>query len=160
MTAKVSFKEPASLPVPRSSAAHVSLSSNLQLSKNRRPKAVTKTRSKLAPRTQTSNPPIRLSFFRTRDFVASSAAALVSEWAYRTNPFSKSTALLEKNHFSFKSLFLQMKFRTVLKCGRFPDSDRPDRAGEVNILRLFAGKTALSSPAPRHDHNLLVLRDT
>ncbi|WP_125461077.1 hypothetical protein [Rhizobium phaseoli] len=56
-------------------------------------KAVTKTRSKLAPRTQTSNPPIRLSFFRTRDFVASSAAALVSEWAYRTNPFSKSTAI-------------------------------------------------------------------
>ncbi|MBB2822333.1 UNVERIFIED_ORG: hypothetical protein GGD59_005620, partial [Rhizobium esperanzae] len=41
------------------------------------------------------------SFFRTRDFVASSAAALVSEWAYRTNPFSKSTALFEKNHFSF-----------------------------------------------------------
>ncbi|WP_210209261.1 hypothetical protein, partial [Rhizobium phaseoli] len=77
---------------PASSAAHVSLSSNLQLSKNRRPKAVTKTRSKLSPRTQTSNPPIRLSFFRTRDFVASSAAALVSEWAYRTNPFSKSTA--------------------------------------------------------------------
>ncbi|WP_210203173.1 hypothetical protein, partial [Rhizobium phaseoli] len=37
--------------------------------------------------------PIRLSFFRTRDFVASSAAALVSEWAYRTNPFSKSTAI-------------------------------------------------------------------
>ncbi|WP_221126991.1 hypothetical protein, partial [Rhizobium lentis] len=34
---------------PASSAAHVSLSSNLQLSNNRRPKAVTKTRSKPKP---------------------------------------------------------------------------------------------------------------
>ncbi|WP_221159273.1 hypothetical protein, partial [Rhizobium bangladeshense] len=59
---------------------------------------------------QTSNPPIRLSFFRTRDFVASSAAALVSEWAYRTIPFSKSTALFEKNHFSLKSLFFLIEF--------------------------------------------------
>ncbi|MGG7580962.1 hypothetical protein, partial [Rhizobium sp. Nf11,1] len=62
------------------------------------------------PKQQTSNPPIRLSFLRTRDFVASSAAALVSEWAYRANPFSKSTALFEKNHFSFKPLFFRKKF--------------------------------------------------
>ncbi|WP_221157428.1 hypothetical protein, partial [Rhizobium lentis] len=78
---------------PASSAAHVSLSSNLQLSNNRRPKAVTKPAPNLGPKQQTSNPPIRLSFLRTRDFVASSAAALVSEWAYNPTPFSKSTAI-------------------------------------------------------------------
>ncbi|WP_210204062.1 hypothetical protein, partial [Rhizobium sp. H4] len=70
-----------------------------------------------------------------------------SEWAYRTNPFSKSTALFEKNHFSFKQLFLQMIFRTARRRDRFPDSDPPHGAGEVNILRLFAGKNALSSPS-------------
>ncbi|WP_176439453.1 hypothetical protein, partial [Rhizobium esperanzae] len=62
---------------PASSAAHVSLSSHLQLSKNRRPSAVTKTRSKPKPEATNQQSPIRLSFFRTKDFVASSAAALV-----------------------------------------------------------------------------------
>ncbi|WP_221126897.1 hypothetical protein, partial [Rhizobium bangladeshense] len=77
---------------PASSAAHVSLSSILQLSNNRRQMPSPKPAPNLSQEQQTSNPPIRLSFFRTRDFVASSAAALVSEWAYRTIPFSKSTA--------------------------------------------------------------------
>ncbi|WP_210191802.1 hypothetical protein, partial [Rhizobium sp. R635] len=103
--------------------------------------------------------PIRLSFTRTSNFVASSAAALVSEWAYRTNPPKQSTALFEKNDISFNSLFLHRNFRPASKYGRFPDSDPPERAGKTKGLRLYRGKNALSSQAPRLDHNLLVLRD-
>ncbi|MDF0700352.1 hypothetical protein PYR71_28535, partial [Rhizobium sp. MC63] len=54
-----------------------------------------------------------------------------SEWAYRTNPFSKSTAHSEKNHFSFKSLFQHAKFRNPLKAGRFPDSDLERTGSEM-----------------------------
>jgi hypothetical protein len=48
------------------------------LSNNRRTKKPsTKPAPNLSQEQQTSIPPIRLSFFRTKDFVASSAAALV-----------------------------------------------------------------------------------
>jgi hypothetical protein len=77
VTVKVSFKG-SNLSDPASSAAHVSLSSHLQLSNNRRTKKPsTKPAPNLSQEQQTSIPPIRLSFFRTKDFVASSAAALV-----------------------------------------------------------------------------------
>ncbi|TBY10834.1 hypothetical protein, partial [Rhizobium laguerreae] len=83
-----------------------------------------------------------------------------SEWAYRTNPHKQSTALFEKIDFSFKILFLRKKFRTTRKCDHFPDSDRPYTATKDERLSTFRGKNALLSPAPRHHHNLLVLRDT
>ncbi|MGO4117089.1 hypothetical protein ACC786_28655, partial [Rhizobium ruizarguesonis] len=83
-----------------------------------------------------------------------------SEWAYRTNPLEQSTALFEKIDFSFRQLFLQAKFRTARKCVRFPDSDRPYAARKDERLSTFRGKNAVLSPAPRHHHNLLVLRDT
>ncbi|NKN04436.1 hypothetical protein, partial [Rhizobium laguerreae] len=83
-----------------------------------------------------------------------------SEWAYRTNPHKQSTALFEKFDFSFKILFLREKFRTTRKCDHFPDSDRPYTATKDERLSTFRGKNALLSPAPRHHHNLLVLRDT
>jgi cell division inhibitor SulA len=40
-------------------------------------------------------------FSRTKDFVASSAAALVSEAVYKSNQPNKSTAILKNCHFSF-----------------------------------------------------------
>ncbi|MGO6690341.1 hypothetical protein, partial [Rhizobium leguminosarum] len=83
-----------------------------------------------------------------------------SEWAYRTNPGEQSTALFEKFDFSFKTLFLQEKFRTTPKCDHFPDSDRPYTVTKDERLSTFRGKNALLSLAPRHHHNLLVLRDT
>ncbi|MGO8136591.1 hypothetical protein AB9F34_10995, partial [Rhizobium leguminosarum] len=83
-----------------------------------------------------------------------------SEWAYRTNPLEQSTALFEKFDFSFKPLFLQTKFRTTFKCDHFPDSDRPCTVRKDERLSTFRGKNAVLSPAPRHHHNLLVLRDT
>ncbi|WP_143529432.1 hypothetical protein, partial [Rhizobium laguerreae] len=83
-----------------------------------------------------------------------------SEWAYRTNPHKQSTALFEKIDFSFKILFLRKKFRTTRKCDHFPDSDRPYTATKDERLSTFRGKNALLSAAPRHHHNLLVLRDT
>ncbi|MDH6272471.1 hypothetical protein M2311_002545, partial [Rhizobium leguminosarum] len=83
-----------------------------------------------------------------------------SEWAYRTNPPKQSTGLFEKIDFSFRSLFFQTEFRATRKCGHFPDSDRPDAARKDEPLSTFRGKNALLSPAPRHHHNLLVLRDT
>ncbi|WP_210421944.1 hypothetical protein, partial [Rhizobium sp. L9] len=64
---------------------------NCQITDDQKPSP--KPAPNLGPKQQTSNPPIRLSFLRTRDFVASSAAALVSEWAYNPTPFSKSTAI-------------------------------------------------------------------
>ncbi|MBB3464212.1 hypothetical protein FHT92_004850, partial [Rhizobium sp. BK377] len=36
-----------------------------------------------------------LDFFRTRNFVASSAAALVSEWAYNPTPSKQSTPTIQ-----------------------------------------------------------------
>ena len=111
VTAKVSFKGSKSLQIPQAPPPTFLFLLILQLSNNRQTlKPSPKPRSKLAPRTQTSNQPIRLSFLRTRDFVASSAAALVSEWAYRTIPFSKSTALFEKNDISFILLFSLRNF--------------------------------------------------
>ncbi|NKK75131.1 hypothetical protein GFM13_33500, partial [Rhizobium leguminosarum bv. viciae] len=83
-----------------------------------------------------------------------------SEGAYRTNPCRQSTALFEKFDFSFRSLFFQAKFRATLKCGPFPDSNRPYMARKDECLSTFRGKNALLSSAPRHHHNLLVLRDT
>ncbi|MGO6677056.1 hypothetical protein AB9E19_29380, partial [Rhizobium leguminosarum] len=83
-----------------------------------------------------------------------------SEWAYRTNQPKQSTALFEKFDFSFKTLFLQEKFRTTPKCDHFPDSDRPYTVTKDERLSTFLGKNALLSLAPRHHHNLLVLRDT
>ncbi|MGO8073943.1 hypothetical protein AB9F41_15665, partial [Rhizobium leguminosarum] len=83
-----------------------------------------------------------------------------SEWAYRTNQPKQSTALFEKFNFSFKTLFLQEKFRTTPKCDHFPDSDRPYTVTKDERLSTFLGKNALLSLAPRHHHNLLVLRDT
>jgi len=78
VTAKVSFQEPKSLPVPQAFAAHVSLSSHLQLSKNRPLSAVTKPNPQtLKPGKQTSKSANPLDFSRTKQFVASSAAALV-----------------------------------------------------------------------------------
>ncbi|WP_210202055.1 hypothetical protein, partial [Rhizobium chutanense] len=82
-----------------------------------------------------------------------------SEWAYRTIPFSKSTALFEKNEVSFIRLFSQRNFLMTPKCGRFPDSDRLEMAGKMNLFRLFVERTLFHVAAPRHHHNLLVLRD-
>ena len=60
MTAKVSFKEP-NLLSSASSAAHVSLSSHLQLSNNRRhPKPSQNQRPQLPPRATNQHQPIRL----------------------------------------------------------------------------------------------------
>ncbi|TBE57519.1 hypothetical protein ELH03_37165, partial [Rhizobium beringeri] len=62
MTVKVSFKGSKSLQIPQAPPPTFLFLHNIQLSNNRQPLAVDKTRSKLAPRTQTSNPLIRLSF--------------------------------------------------------------------------------------------------
>jgi hypothetical protein len=78
VTAKVSFKDPASLPDPANSAAHVSLSSHIQLSNNRpdNPVEFPQAQSPKAPNPQSAKTkPIRKP--RTKDIVASSAAALV-----------------------------------------------------------------------------------
>ncbi|MDC7746990.1 hypothetical protein, partial [Rhizobium binxianense] len=69
-----------------------------------------------------------------------------SEWAYRTIPLKQSTALFEKNDISLRSLFLKENFKTTPKCGRFPDSDRPDTPDENEPLSTFRGKNALLCP--------------
>ncbi|WP_207911689.1 MULTISPECIES: hypothetical protein, partial [unclassified Rhizobium] len=48
--------------------------------------------------------------FRAKDFVASSAAALVSDRAYRPCPFSKSTAVFKKNQISCMTLNFNADF--------------------------------------------------
>ncbi|WP_210202859.1 hypothetical protein, partial [Rhizobium sp. L18] len=63
-----------------------------------------------------------------------------SEWAYRTNPPKQSTGHFEKTDFSFMQLFSNDNFPTTGKCGSFPDSDRPDMARKMNLLRLFRGR--------------------
>ncbi|WP_210278547.1 hypothetical protein, partial [Rhizobium sp. BK377] len=86
-----SFKEP-NLLSSASSAAHVSLSSHLQLSNNRRHFSRRKINApNLKPRATNQHAANPLDFFRTRNFVASSAAALVSEWAYNPTPSKQST---------------------------------------------------------------------
>ncbi|WP_427144656.1 hypothetical protein, partial [Rhizobium pisi] len=82
-----------------------------------------------------------------------------SEWAYRTNTRKQSTALFEKSDISFKSLFLHRKFWAAPERCLFPDSERPDRTRKAIISRLFVERVLLSSSAPRHHHNLLVLRE-
>jgi len=63
---------------PASSAAHVSLSSHLQLSNNRQTQKPSQNqRPKLPPRATNQHSANPLDFFRTKVFVASSAAALV-----------------------------------------------------------------------------------
>ncbi|MFD1726619.1 hypothetical protein ACFSGY_17985, partial [Rhizobium viscosum] len=69
-----------------------------------------------------------LDFFRTRDFVASSAAALVSEWAYNPHTPKQSTGLFQKNRFSSILLFLNRILYHLLKSARFPDSDHTGKA--------------------------------
>ncbi|WP_207896882.1 MULTISPECIES: hypothetical protein, partial [unclassified Rhizobium] len=61
-------------------------------------------------------------FFRTRNFVASSAAALVSEWAYKPTPAKQSTGLFQKNRFSRILLFLHGILYWSLEFACFPDS--------------------------------------
>ncbi|WP_208722859.1 hypothetical protein, partial [Rhizobium vallis] len=70
---------------PASSAAHVSLSSHLQLSNNRRPKVVTKSRSKLPPRATNQQSPIRLISLERETSSPAAPPPSFSEWAYRTN---------------------------------------------------------------------------
>ncbi|WP_220338112.1 hypothetical protein, partial [Rhizobium mesosinicum] len=91
MTAKVSFKEP-NLLSSASSAAHVSLSSHLQLSNNRQTHKPSQNQ-RPKPKAQSNKPASAnpLDFLRTRNFVASSAAALVSEWAYNPTKPKQST---------------------------------------------------------------------
>ncbi|WP_210163570.1 hypothetical protein, partial [Rhizobium mesoamericanum] len=77
---------------PASFAAHVSLSSHLQLSNNR-PDTPVKALRKPKPISPGINQHLSQSArnFRAKVVVASSAAALVSDRAYRPCPFSKST---------------------------------------------------------------------
>jgi len=104
VTAKVSFKEP-NLLSSASSAAHVSLSSHLQLSNNRRHPSRHKINAPNFRQEQQTSISQSACFFRTRDFVASSAAALVSEWAYNPHTPKQSTGLFQKNHLSRILLF-------------------------------------------------------
>ncbi|WP_210276834.1 hypothetical protein, partial [Rhizobium sp. BK275] len=65
-----------------------------------------------------------LDFFRTRNFVASSAAALVSDWAYNPTPPKQSTGVFRKNHLSCIQLFFQRNLHGSSNLACFPDSDR------------------------------------
>ncbi|WP_208722764.1 hypothetical protein, partial [Rhizobium vallis] len=115
-------------------------------------------RSKLPPRATNQQSPIRLISLERETSSPAAPPPSFSEWAYRTNQSDQSTALFEKNEISFRLLFLQEKLRTALKCDRFPDSERPNTAGKNERPSTFRGKNALLSPAPRHHHNLLVLK--
>ncbi|MGL4093656.1 hypothetical protein, partial [Agrobacterium cavarae] len=83
---------------PASLAAHVSLSSHIQLSKNRHQFSVKKSNpsSNQDPRATSISSSFPI-FSRTKDFVASSAAALVSERTYKRHTPNKSTEVFHKS---------------------------------------------------------------
>ncbi|WP_220335779.1 hypothetical protein, partial [Rhizobium mesosinicum] len=81
-----------------------------------------------------------LDFLRTRNFVASSAAALVSEWAYNPTKPKQSTALFRKNHFSSIPLFLQKILYRLQKAACFPDSDYAGKSEKHDYLSVLLWK--------------------
>jgi hypothetical protein len=109
------FPKPESLENhPRKPADHVSLSSHIQLSKNRRAKQTGKnpkakpsktpnastSRDQTETRSPISSRQSHVVFSRTKDIVASSAAALVSERFIVLRASMSQQAFLKKCHFS------------------------------------------------------------
>ena len=93
--------------VTRKTAVHVSLSSIFNCQKTDDTKAVTKSnRQAIKPGNQSASQPISLDFSRTKDFVASSAAALVSERGYRFHTANSQQPIpifLQKSNIQLKS---------------------------------------------------------